>query len=83
MTVSDHLFVWLQHCLPKRILTALIYRIARIESPGFKDFLIRHFCRLYAVDTAEAIVPAGGYRSFNDFFTRALRPDEPVRRHRG
>ena len=78
MTVSDHLFVWLQHCLPKRLLTALIYRIARIESPGFKDFLIRHFCRLYAVDTAEAIVPAGGYRSFNDFFTRALRPGARV-----
>jgi phosphatidylserine decarboxylase len=74
MTIGNHLFVLLQHLLPKRLITALIYRIARIESPGFKNALIRHFVRLYSVYTAEAVVPAGGYRSFNDFFTRALKP---------
>ena len=67
-------FVLLQHCLPKRLITALVYRIARFESQPFKDFLIRHFTRLYAVNTDEAMMPAEGWRSFNAFFTRALKP---------
>ena len=28
MKISDHAFVLLQHCLPKRLITALVYRIA-------------------------------------------------------
>jgi len=32
------------------------------------------FARAYGVDLGEAIVPAGGFRSFDDFFTRRLRP---------
>lgn len=74
MTFADHLFVWLQHALPKRLITALVYRIARVEAAGIKNLLIRQFTRLYAVNTDEALVPAGGYRSFNAFFTRALKP---------
>ena len=32
MRVKDHAFVLLQHCLPKRLITAIVYRIARIEA---------------------------------------------------
>jgi phosphatidylserine decarboxylase len=74
MKARNHAFVFLQHCLPKRLITALVYRVARIESPRVKDFFIRHFQRLYLVNTEEAIEPIGGYRSFNAFFTRALKP---------
>lgn len=74
MTLTDRLFVLLQHALPKRLLTAAVYRIARIESPGFRDALIRQFVRLNRVNLDEAAVPDGGWRSFNAFFTRALRP---------
>jgi phosphatidylserine decarboxylase len=36
---------------------------------------IAPFVAQYGVDLSEAVVPAGGYRSFNDFFIRRLRPD--------
>jgi len=75
MTLADRAFILLQHLLPKRLITALVYRIARIESPGFKNLLIQQFARAYRVNLDEASVPPGGYRSFNAFFTRALRPN--------
>jgi len=74
MTLADRAFILLQHLLPKRLITALVYRIARIESAAVKTVLIRVFARAYRVNLEEALVPPGGYRSFNAFFTRALRP---------
>ncbi|MDX1499560.1 MAG: archaetidylserine decarboxylase [Woeseiaceae bacterium] len=64
----------LQYLLPRYGLTALVYRIARIRQRGFKDFLIRRFIRLYAVDTADVAdgIP-DDFPTFNDFFTRALK----------
>ncbi len=73
MTFADHAFIFLQHCLPKRLITALIYRLARIESTAFKNSLIRQFTRFYHVNVDEAVIPTGGFRSFNAFFTRALK----------
>jgi phosphatidylserine decarboxylase len=73
MSLSDRLFVALQYLLPKRLITALVYRLARIETPWVRDAFIRGFCRLYAIDMDEAVVPAEGFGSFNAFFTRALR----------
>jgi len=35
---------------------------------------VQLFARVYGVDLSEAVVPEGGYRSFDDFFTRRLRP---------
>jgi len=32
------------------------------------------FVKAYDVDVSEAVIPNGGYRSFNEFFTRALVP---------
>jgi len=66
-------FVALQYLLPRQWLTALIYRIARIQVTVIKDTLIRSFIRLYDVDVAEIDrdIP-GDFRDFNDFFTRQL-----------
>jgi phosphatidylserine decarboxylase len=74
MTLGDRAFVLLQHVLPKRLITAIVYRIARVETAWFRDPLIRQFARLYRVNLEEALEPQGGWRSFNDFFTRALKP---------
>ena len=35
---------------------------------------IAGFCRAYDVDMGEAVVPEGGFSSFNEFFTRKLLP---------
>lgn len=72
--LADHAFVLLQYLLPKRLLTAAVYRLARVRSIAIKNALIRGFCRLYPIDLEEA---EGGraedYADFNAFFTRALK----------
>ena len=67
------LFVLLQYLVPQFWLTAVVYRLARISTPAIKDFLITRFVSLYDVeiDEVELDVPAG-FRTFNDFFIRAL-----------
>jgi phosphatidylserine decarboxylase len=74
VSVGGRLFAVLQYALPKRAITALVYRLARARTPWLRRALIGGFSRLYALDLSEAADPdPGAYRSFNDFFTRALR----------
>ncbi len=73
---SGRLFVWLQHVLPQHALSRLVLRVTRARAPWFKNALIRGFLRLYAIDMTEAAEPDPyRYGSFNEFFTRALKPD--------
>lgn len=71
----EHLFVGMQYLLPHHLLSALMFRITRIRWRPLKDLVIRNVVRHYRVDMAEALQsdPAA-YRSFNEFFTRTLRP---------
>ncbi|MEW7988728.1 MAG: archaetidylserine decarboxylase [Candidatus Thiodiazotropha sp.] len=70
------LFVGLQYLLPHHLLSSLMHSIARIELKPVKDLLINQAVKWYGVDMQEALqTDPGQYRSFNDFFTRALRPD--------
>lgn len=65
----------LQHLLPQRLLCAFIYRVARSRRAWIKRPLIAWFARRFAVDLEEAECPnLDAYASFNDFFTRALKP---------
>ncbi len=75
-TIGNKLFVGLQYLLPHHLLSAIMYRITRSEWKPFKDLLIRKAIEWYRVDMDLALEsdPAV-YRSFNDFFTRVLRPD--------
>jgi len=73
--MSDRLFVALQHLLPKRALTELMGVLARSRGGGATTAAIRWFVRRYGVDMSEAAHPdVAAYASFNDFFTRELRP---------
>ncbi len=73
--MSSTLFGWLQHLLPQRLLGLCVRKLAQSRRPTIKTPLIRWFARHYAVDLAEAERPAlDDYASFNEFFTRALRP---------
>jgi len=66
-------FVLLQHILPRHLLTAIIWRIARIRHPGIKDFLITRFARAFDVDLDDVKLDApGDFATFNDFFIREL-----------
>ena len=73
--MSDRLAVTLQHLLPKQALTAFVGRFAGAEGGAATTAVIRWFVRRYGVDMAEAVEsdPAR-YRTFNEFFTRPLKP---------
>ncbi|ANU06942.1 archaetidylserine decarboxylase [Paraurantiacibacter namhicola] len=67
-------FVWLQHALPHHAISRGIGKFASSEVPWLKDMLIRRFIAAYDVNMDEAARGIGEYRSFNDFFTRELKP---------
>ncbi len=67
-------FIWLQHALPHHAVSRLAGRFAGSEAPWLKDRLIRRFIDTYDVDMTEAARPVEAYASFNDFFTRELKP---------
>jgi phosphatidylserine decarboxylase len=70
------LFAVLQYALPKHLLSRVIYRFMRIQSPAIRRLTISTFLKGYDVNMAEAVQSDPfAYRSFNDFFTRALRDD--------
>jgi len=73
--VSDRLAVLPQYLLPQQLLTRFAGRIASAQAGGLTSALIRRFVARYQVDMSEAANPdIASYASFNDFFTRALRP---------
>jgi len=75
LTVSDRLAVLPQYLLPKQALTLLAGRIASARAGSSTTRLIRWFVKRYGVDMAEAADPdIAAYPSFNEFFTRALKP---------
>ena len=72
--MSDRLKVLPQYLLPKRALTVFAGIVAGAKLGKLTTSLIRWFVAKYGVNMAEAANPdIGGYESFNDFFTRALR----------
>jgi phosphatidylserine decarboxylase len=72
---SGRPFVWFQHLLPQHALSRLILYATRVRAPWFKNRLVRGFLKLYPVDMAEAAQSDPlRYGSFNEFFTRALKP---------
>ncbi len=73
--MSDRLAVLPQYLLPKLALTRLAGAVAGWRGGAATTAMIRHFVRRYGVDMAEAAEPdIGAYATFNDFFTRALKP---------
>lgn len=81
--MRSQLFVLLQYLLPKQLLTSLAGRIAAREASALTTALIRWFVRRYGVDMSEAAQSdIAHYTSFNQFFTRALRPgSRPIAEH--
>jgi phosphatidylserine decarboxylase len=69
------LHVGMQYLLPQHLLSALMYRITRLRWRPLKDLIIRLFVRHFGVDMSEALeAEPTAFGSFNEFFTRELRP---------
>ena len=72
----ERLVVLSQYLLPKAALTSLAGRLAAWQGGSVTRVVIRRFIRQYQVNMAEAAEPDHRqYRTFNEFFTRALKPD--------
>ncbi|MEX0341733.1 MAG: archaetidylserine decarboxylase [Erythrobacter sp.] len=67
-------FIWLQHALPHHAVSRAAGKLASSRVPWIRDLLIRRFIDAYDVDMAEAARGPGEFDSFNDFFTRELKP---------
>jgi len=73
--MSDRLAVLPQYLLPKQALTQFAGWVAQWRGGAATTSLIRWFIGRYGVNMAEAADPdPAAYASFNEFFTRALKP---------
>ncbi len=73
---ADRVAVWPQYLLPQQLLTRTAWSISKSRRRWISKPLIAGFRRLFPVNLGEAAVPdPGAYGCFNDFFTRALRPN--------
>jgi phosphatidylserine decarboxylase len=73
--LGERLAVAAQHLLPKQALTQLAGALARSQGGAATTAVIRWFIGRYGVDMAEAAqADPAAYATFNDFFTRALKP---------
>jgi phosphatidylserine decarboxylase len=74
--VPDRFKVLLQYLLPKQALTTFAGFVASRQRGWVTTALIRWFVGKYAVNMSEAAnADITSYLSFNDFFTRALKPE--------
>ena len=73
--VPDRAAARLQYALPKQAMTSFAGRVASARRGPSTTRLIRWFIARYGVDMSEAVDPdPASYATFNDFFTRALKP---------
>lgn len=73
--MSDRLSVLPQYFLPKRAITQLMGRLANLEGGSLTTAVIRWFIQRYQVNMNEALnADPASYRTFNEFFTRELKP---------
>jgi phosphatidylserine decarboxylase len=73
--MSARLFVAMQHLIPQHFLSSVVYHVTRSRSPAVKNLLINSFMSGFHPDMSDAAqADPLSYGSFNEFFTRALRP---------
>lgn len=74
--MTPGLSVALQRAYPRRLLSRLVRRAARLPFPPLQQWLIRTVVRRYDVDLSDAVSSdPRAWPTFNAFFTRSLRPE--------
>ncbi len=67
---------FLQHLIPKHFLSNLMFKFTRLENRLLYKLFTKWFISFYRVDMSEALEEnIINYKHFNDFFTRALKPN--------
>lgn len=71
----NKLKILIQYLIPTHLLSNMMGKVGDCRWQWFKDNFIAWFIKRYQVDLTEAVeTNAKNYASFNDFFTRALKP---------
>ena len=74
-TIGGRLALLGLHVLPRQLFSRLMGWLADARPPRWLlNAVLDRYIRAYRVELDQAVVPAEGFRSFNQFFTRALRP---------
>jgi phosphatidylserine decarboxylase len=61
--------------LPRKRLSRWLGQLSRVPAPEqVLTPLMRAYCRAYGVDLRDCIVPDAGFATFDEFFTRRLKP---------
>ncbi|AJQ94388.1 archaetidylserine decarboxylase [Gynuella sunshinyii] len=74
--MKDRLFIWFQYLAPQHLISRVIGFFADRHVPWLTVRVIRWFAERYQVDLKDAVsADLHSYRTFNEFFTRALKPE--------
>lgn len=74
MPIASRVAAEVLRVLPRKHISQMMGRLADLGGPSpLVQRSIRAFVRAYDVDMTEAVVPSGGFASFDDFFTRELK----------
>jgi phosphatidylserine decarboxylase len=72
---KGNLKIWLFYILPHHLVSRLVYFITRLKGPLVQP-MIKWFIDKFDVDMSDSDLPnTAAYKTFNEFFTRALMPD--------
>lgn len=75
MTLKELFTVYPQYLLPHHLLSQWMSKLTHCRKPWWKNAFIKLIIRLYGVNMAEAKdADLAAYDSFNQFFTRELKP---------
>lgn len=75
MRIGTRLAARSLHWIPRERISRGLGRLAAARTPTpLVRAAVRAFCRSWSVDLSDAVVPDGGFPTFDAFFTRALRP---------
>jgi phosphatidylserine decarboxylase len=74
MSIKETLITLPQYVLPHHFLSQIMSKFTHCENNTWKNLMISHIIKFYHVNMAEAQQDdINAYRSFNHFFTRALK----------
>ena len=73
--MSNNLFIFFQKIVPQHLISRIVGFFARSKIKIVKNSFISFFIKNYDINMSEAVIEDPyAYESFNDFFTRNLKP---------
>ena len=74
--LTDAIKAYPQYLMPGHLISRITHKMMRIETPWFKNGMIRLLSAIFDIDMSDAqLKNPEDFASFNAFFTRALKPE--------